>query len=156
MIIKLLFVLLITNPLLFLFTCFTCMTVFLMRRRWIKRWWVAACYYGIPSCLLFSCLIVHNDIQKKDYTYLEVFRQLERNNKVEEAKNDPQYQHLKPVLHKFNSSKAFAEYLLRYGDVGDGLLLLLISWLGAFCFDLFFAIAYLLRRLLKRSKVALL
>lgn len=155
MIIKLLFVLFITDPLLFLFTCLTCMTVFLMRRRWIKRWWVAACYYGIPSCVLFACFLGHNAIQKEDYASLEVFRQLERNRQIAEAKNDPQYQHLKPVLYKFNSSKAFEQSLQRYGNVGDGLLLLLISWLGAFICDLVFTLACLLRRLFTKIKGAL-
>ena len=94
-------------------------------------------------------------VQNDDYADLEIFRQLEKNNQIAEAKNDPQYQHLKPVLYKFNSSKAFEQSLQRYGDVGDGLLLLLISWLGAFICDLVFTLACLLRRLFTKTKGAL-
>ncbi|MGB1230370.1 MAG: hypothetical protein ACPG7U_04320 [Holosporaceae bacterium] len=127
----------------------------MIRESWIKRWWVAACYYVIPSCMLLALLLGHAGIQKNDYAYLDVFRQLERNNQTAEAKNDPQYQHLKPVLHKFKSSKEFARYLKPYDRAGDWLLALFLSWVGAFIFDLVFAIACLLRRFFKSRKIAL-
>ena len=142
---------------LFWITFVACSTVSLMRRLLIKRWWVAACYYGVLFCLIFGLQLGNAGVLNEDYGYLETFRQIERNNQVADAENNSKDVHVRWMIGTFQSSEEFKQYIQQL-DMNYGLAALFVGWLFAFIGDLAFAIAYLLRRLFKlffkRRKIA--
>ncbi|MEH0001989.1 MAG: hypothetical protein V6Z78_00210 [Holosporaceae bacterium] len=135
----------------------TCMVVFLIRERWIKRWWVSICYHGILFLILVPIGVGYGGVQNTAYHDLEVFRQLEKNNQVAEARKDPAHYKISGSLAlDFETSDAFHDYIRHtYDSQADKLFAIIIGWLVALMCDLVIAIVCLLRRFFKSRKIAL-
>lgn len=145
-------------------TFVACFTVSLIRRLLIKRWWVAACTHLILLIVILRCLPVdiyryNSDCTKPDlYAQLDFFKQLEQTNQLAQAKqNATQYDDTTYVtLTEFETSQDLQNYIQQLNTHEEKADKLFKGWFVALMCDLATAIAYLLRRLFKRSKVALL
>lgn len=138
-------------PHLFWTILLTCFTVSCVRHTLIKRWGVAICYHGL-LCLLFGVLALGGGgVQNSDYRDLKILRQLEKDNQLAEAEKQPHAYNLYSAFgFLFDNLDAFQAYIAQHDPGVDRLEAVFIGWLLASVCDLAFAIACLLRYLLRR------
>jgi hypothetical protein len=117
-------------PKLFFASICACFFICLLRTLLIKRKITLVLYYFCLFIVLFIGVIGGGGVQNDGYARLEEFRELERTNNLELAKNNPTTNSMLRIdLDQFKTSKECKEYLEGNEDSVDLLEAIFIGWL---------------------------
>lgn len=138
----------------FLISIITFFTFFIARLFLIRKPLLVFVYYTFIFCILCVAVIGSGGVQNDGYERLEQFIMLEKNNQLEQAKNNPALANgmLKIDLEQFKNSAEFRAYLETHGKAGDIVEVVLIGWFYALLAEFALILSRLRRWLLKMKK----
>jgi hypothetical protein len=139
------------NIRLFLVILFSFFIIFFFRRLLISHKLHIFSYYAVLFLCLTFVSIIGGSVQNDDYARFERFLVLEKNNQLESARSNPEYQDkmLKIDLQEFKNSNEFKNYLKENDDRIDIAEALFMGCLFAVIADL----AMLIVRLILERKL---
>ncbi|EKD74143.1 MAG: hypothetical protein ACD_45C00059G0002 [uncultured bacterium] len=139
---------------LFLFSLCAFFIILTVRRLFIRRKILIFLYHGCLFIVFFVLAMGGEGVQNADYDRLEKFIQLEKNNQLEQARNNPKNYDtaLQIDFKNLKNSNEFRKHIQRYDSHVDKEEALFIGWLLAFIAEISGGFIMLFNVLLRRIK----
>lgn len=120
-------------PELCLWSCYTCLAILLIRNLFIRGVFYALLYHGCLFCIIFIMSIGGGSVQNDARKRLELFMLLEKNNQLEQAKNNlGHYDTMFQIdLRSFKDVNAFRHHVESYDSSIDKTEAICIGWFFA-------------------------
>lgn len=141
------FNILLSNFELFLLMLLSFLIFLAIRRFMIRKRKFIFLYHVCLFSILFIVSIGFRSVQNDEYVRLEKFIMLENNNKLEEARNNPQ--HYDPVfnidLREFKDSNEFRHYIKEMDATIDRAETIFVAWCFAFLAEIYIVVTQSLK-----------
>lgn len=116
----------------------------LFRYLYIKKTLLILLYHIVLFSLFLMAIIGQGGVQNEEEHYLEKFIELEKNNKLDEAKKNPENSDLPEYLLKFENSDAFKTHLQKYDHQLLQTIAISIGWFLVLICDIILIFRYIL------------